>query len=158
MRSVKHPFPAGKLPVRGRFRATCLVLGSAAVSNVRRMHRYLEEKTGTAGRRKQENREQNRHQEGLEALFSSFARSLRMVLTASVLPSGLNYRWYSASCCSGVIISSFTPCAFLRLGTASWSSSSRKGLRPPWTNGQRTGESPGTGRRLITHPLWGKGA
>jgi hypothetical protein len=41
VRSVKHPFPAGKLPVRSRFRVSCMVIGSAAVSNVRRIQRYL---------------------------------------------------------------------------------------------------------------------
>ena len=44
VRQVKHPFPASKLPVRGRFRVTCLVIGSALVSNVRRIQRYLETK------------------------------------------------------------------------------------------------------------------
>jgi hypothetical protein len=42
VRSVKHPFAAGKLPVRGMFRVTCMVIGSAAMSNVRRIQRYLE--------------------------------------------------------------------------------------------------------------------
>ena len=42
MRSLKHPFPAGKLPVRGKFRVACLLIGSAAVSNVRRIQRYLQ--------------------------------------------------------------------------------------------------------------------
>jgi hypothetical protein len=32
---------AGKLPVRGKFRVACLLIGSAAVSNVRRIQRYL---------------------------------------------------------------------------------------------------------------------
>jgi len=45
MRSVKHPFPAGKLPVRGQFRVACMMIGSAAVSNVRRIQRYLEAQT-----------------------------------------------------------------------------------------------------------------
>jgi hypothetical protein len=44
MRSIKHPFPAGKLPVRGQFRVACMMIGSAAVSNIRRIHRYLEVK------------------------------------------------------------------------------------------------------------------
>jgi hypothetical protein len=44
VRQVKHPFPASKLPVRGRFRITCMVIGSALVSNVRRIQRYLEAK------------------------------------------------------------------------------------------------------------------
>jgi len=44
VRSVKHPFPAAKLPVRGLFRVACMVIGSAAVTNVRRIQRYLEAK------------------------------------------------------------------------------------------------------------------
>ena len=44
VREVKHPFPAGKLPVRGLFRMTCLMLGSAAMTNVRRIHHHWEEK------------------------------------------------------------------------------------------------------------------
>jgi hypothetical protein len=44
MRSIKHPFPAGKLPVRGKFRITSMLIGSAAMSNVRRIDRYLQAK------------------------------------------------------------------------------------------------------------------
>ena len=44
IREVKHPFPAGKLPVRGLFRMTCLMVGSAAMTNVRRIHHHWEEK------------------------------------------------------------------------------------------------------------------
>jgi hypothetical protein len=44
MRSIKHPFPAGKLPVRGKFRITSMLIGSAAVSNLRRIDRYLQAK------------------------------------------------------------------------------------------------------------------
>jgi len=40
MRSLKHPFRAGKLPVRGLFRVSCLVIGSAAMINIRRITRY----------------------------------------------------------------------------------------------------------------------
>lgn len=42
VRSVKHPFAGGKVPVRGRFRVACMVIGSAAVTNVRRLHRFLQ--------------------------------------------------------------------------------------------------------------------
>jgi hypothetical protein len=45
MRSIKCPFPAGKLPVRGKFRMASLLIGSAAVSNVRRIQRYLQAKS-----------------------------------------------------------------------------------------------------------------
>jgi hypothetical protein len=44
VRQVKHPFPASKLPVRGKFRISCMVIGSAMITNVRRIHRYLEAK------------------------------------------------------------------------------------------------------------------
>lgn len=44
VRSVKHSFPAGKLPVRGQFRVACMVIGSAALTNVRRIQRYLKAK------------------------------------------------------------------------------------------------------------------
>ncbi len=42
VRQVKHPFPAGKLPVRGRFRVTCMVIEAAMTVNIRRIQRYLE--------------------------------------------------------------------------------------------------------------------
>ena len=45
LRSLKYPFPAGKLPVRGKFRVASLLIGSAAVSNVRRIQRYQQAKT-----------------------------------------------------------------------------------------------------------------
>jgi len=41
---VKHTFPAVKLPVRGLFRMTCLMVGSAAMINAWRIHHYWEEK------------------------------------------------------------------------------------------------------------------
>ena len=42
VRSVKLPFPEAQLPVRGKFRVTCMLIGSAAVANVRRIQRYLQ--------------------------------------------------------------------------------------------------------------------
>ncbi len=43
IRAVKHPFPAGKLPVRGLFRASCLVIASAAMTNLRSIWRFQQE-------------------------------------------------------------------------------------------------------------------
>jgi hypothetical protein len=43
-RSVKHPFPAGKVPVRGLFRVTCMVVASAAMSNLRSITRFRMQK------------------------------------------------------------------------------------------------------------------
>jgi len=44
VRSVKHPFGNGKVPVRGQPRVSMVVLASAAMSNLRRIHRFLAEK------------------------------------------------------------------------------------------------------------------
>ncbi len=40
MRSAKHPFPAGKLPVRGKFRMTSMMISSAIHINMRRIWKY----------------------------------------------------------------------------------------------------------------------
>jgi hypothetical protein len=40
VRSLKHPFRAGKLPVRGQFRVSCLMIAAAIHVNVRRICRY----------------------------------------------------------------------------------------------------------------------
>jgi hypothetical protein len=40
VRSVKHPFGNGKLPVRGRIRVSMMMVASAAMTNVRRIWRY----------------------------------------------------------------------------------------------------------------------
>jgi hypothetical protein len=40
VRSLKHPFPDSKLPVRGLFRMTCLVVAAAGMTNVRRIQQY----------------------------------------------------------------------------------------------------------------------
>ena len=41
VRAVKLPFPRGKLPVRGRFRMFYMMIGSAAINNVRQIQRYM---------------------------------------------------------------------------------------------------------------------
>lgn len=41
MRAIKHPFGNGKVPVRGLPRVSMVMLGSAAMNNVRRINRYL---------------------------------------------------------------------------------------------------------------------
>lgn len=42
MRSVKHPFRGGKLPVRGKARMSMVMIASAAMTNIRRIHGYQE--------------------------------------------------------------------------------------------------------------------
>ena len=51
MRVIKHPFPAGKLPVRGLFRVSCMIIGSAFMANARSITRYL------AAKKKEERRQ-----------------------------------------------------------------------------------------------------
>ena len=43
VRSLKHPFPGGKLPVRGLIRSHMMVCGSAVLVNVHRLCRYFRE-------------------------------------------------------------------------------------------------------------------
>jgi hypothetical protein len=78
VRQVKHPFPASKVPVRGLFRVTCMVIGSAMTANVRRIQRYLEAKS------KLEN-EQEMAQKGQKCspdwLTDSFLLSLKAVFS-----------------------------------------------------------------------------
>ena len=74
VRSVKLPFPEAQLPVRGQFRVTCMLIGSAAIANVRRIQRYLQA-------RLQEERRQNKVQASQESapdtLAPSFSESAR---------------------------------------------------------------------------------
>lgn len=52
VRSVKHPFRNGKVPVRGKPRVSMVVIGSAAMSNVRRIWRYMSTKKGQESEQK----------------------------------------------------------------------------------------------------------
>jgi hypothetical protein len=79
MRSVKHPFPTSKLPVRGRFRVACMMIGSAAVSNIRRIHRYLEAKSREE---KQKNNTSDRRETAQEPAWLSFVFFARSVFIA----------------------------------------------------------------------------
>jgi hypothetical protein len=76
VRQVKHPFPASKLPVRGRFRVTCMVIGSAMITNVRRIQRYLEARIKLENELKKAQKEQEC---SLEQLPVSFFASLTAI-------------------------------------------------------------------------------
>jgi hypothetical protein len=87
--SLKRPFPASKLPVRGRFRVTCMMIGSALVSNIRRIKRYLkdmlkpENEPMEPGRQRKSSQEQSRVSflSSLRAIFGAWITllTLRMV-------------------------------------------------------------------------------
>ena len=86
MRSMKHAFPAGKLPVRGQFRVTCLMIASAATTNVRRIQRYLEAKT----KRENEQKKASNEQECAQGQLSvSFFASLKAIWKALIWPFSL---------------------------------------------------------------------
>ena len=83
VRSVKHPFPAGKLPVRGQFRVTCLVIASALMTNVRRIQRYLMS-TRPKPSPRQQKRQELRHRLG-PALATHFSTALRARLSDALM-------------------------------------------------------------------------
>jgi len=42
--SIKHPFPNGRVPVRGKTRVGMAIISPTMMANVKRIHRYLQEK------------------------------------------------------------------------------------------------------------------
>jgi hypothetical protein len=81
VRAVKHPFGNGKVPVRGKPRVGMLMIGSAAMNNVRQIYRYQrsQDEPGRAGKRSQETAESAREQIVFSFCASLWAR-LRAVL------------------------------------------------------------------------------
>jgi hypothetical protein len=69
VRSVKLPFPEAQLPVRGKFRVTCMLIGSAAVANLRRIQRYLQAKLHEEMK---QNEAQNPREDASDVLAPSF--------------------------------------------------------------------------------------
>jgi len=76
VREVKHPFPAGKLPVRGLFRMTCLMVTSAAMTNVRRIHHYWEDKRKQARQKMAAEQGPNAAPQQQDLSFASFLKAL----------------------------------------------------------------------------------
>jgi len=76
VREVKHPYPTGKLPVRGLFRMTCLMVGSAAMTNVRRIHHYWAEKRKPARQKMVAEQGPNAAPQQQDLSFSSFLKAL----------------------------------------------------------------------------------
>jgi len=79
VRQVKHPFPASKLPVRGQFRVTCVVIGSAMIANVRRIQRFLVVKIKLENEQKKAQKEQECSH---EQLAISFFASLKAIFSS----------------------------------------------------------------------------
>ena len=92
VREVKHPFPAGKLLVRGRFRIACMVAGSALVTNAHRIQRYLVAKIKLENKQKKVQTEQECAQDGHAVVF--FA-SLKAVFEAGLALLGWRKQIFS---------------------------------------------------------------
>ena len=86
VRSVKHPFPAGKLPVRGQFRVTCMAIASAATTNVRRIRRYL-----TAKMKQAEAAKNLQSEAGPAAVVSFFVISVRWLRSRLAFSPSFDY-------------------------------------------------------------------
>jgi len=84
VRSIKHPFGNGKVPVRGQPRVSIVMLGSAAMSNVRRIHRYL---VGLEEAKRAKTEEKEARQ-GQQTPGSSLFASLLARLCRSLRPIG----------------------------------------------------------------------
>ena len=74
VRSVKHPFRNGKLPVRGKPRVSMMVIASAAMTNIRRIQRY-QEKLREEKRKARE--AQKQVQDAIRNVFISFWSALQ---------------------------------------------------------------------------------
>jgi hypothetical protein len=92
VRSVKHPFPAGKLPVRGHFRVTCLVIGSAAVANLRRIHRYQQVKMEVEEQQKKAAERQRSAQEGA-GISIFFSKAILAAFLGQLQPQRMTIGW-----------------------------------------------------------------
>jgi hypothetical protein len=79
VRAVKHPFPKGKLPVRGRFRIFCMLIGSATMNNIRQIQRHLARQI----RSKTESRGKN---PSLNSFFVSAWRRFQSLLRPRLAP------------------------------------------------------------------------
>lgn len=89
---VKHSFPAGKLPVRGLFRITCMVVASTAMANVRRIHHYMVEKqkdeSREIGAKQGRKAAQDRKGFSFSLFLASFPTSFKRACSPSMLCFG----------------------------------------------------------------------
>jgi len=80
VRSVKHSFDDGKVPVRGQPRVSMTVLASAAMSNLRRIHRYVVQKTDQETQKDNPRGENDDAGEFASSLFGSLWRQVQVLL------------------------------------------------------------------------------
>jgi hypothetical protein len=80
VRSVKHPFGNGKVPVRGQPRVSMVVLASAAMSNLRRIHRFLAEKSAQEAEKGRQRGKKDDTAESASSLFGFLWRRVQVLL------------------------------------------------------------------------------
>ena len=76
VRAVKHPFGNGKVPVRGKPRVSMVMIGAAAMNNVRQINRYQKCQNQVGGTKRQAQKTAARAQEQPVSSFSAFLWSL----------------------------------------------------------------------------------
>ena len=91
VREVKHRFPAGKLPVRGHFRVTCMVIGSAMTANIRRIQRYQKTRIKLENEQMLKKREQECSQEQPLVSFFIFLKTVFHVVLVEKPLNLLNF-------------------------------------------------------------------
>jgi predicted RNase H-like nuclease (RuvC/YqgF family) len=91
--SVKHSFPSGKLPVRRLFRVTCMVIGSAALVNLKRIHRYMQAKMKAEEQQKKTSEQQECAQEETGIFIFSFAKDVLAAFFGKFQPQRLLISW-----------------------------------------------------------------
>ena len=77
MRALKHPFGNGKVPVRGLPRVSMVMIGSAAMNNVRQINRYLNRRRKTKTGRLDPSQPSN------SSIFRSFYTRFRAYLRSA---------------------------------------------------------------------------
>ena len=76
VRCVKLPYPDAQVAVRGKFRVTCIMIGSAAVANVRRIRRHLLNPSKTRKDKKDASGGQNTAPQSTPDSFLAFPRMI----------------------------------------------------------------------------------
>jgi hypothetical protein len=87
VRSIKHPFGNGKVPVRGQDRVSMVMLGSAAMSNVRRIHRYLVGLEEAKGAKTEGKEARPGQQTSGSSLLAQLRRFLRLMRPPQPIPA-----------------------------------------------------------------------
>lgn len=80
MRSIKHPFSAEKLPVRGIVRVRDLLVGSAAMVNIRRITRYKQDKNHSKSEKEMPQSSLSRISKRLRSLWDHLLAGVRLQL------------------------------------------------------------------------------